>query len=56
MPGLLVGTNVAGHDDGRGVVGWFVGKCLISCPDTLRPYKQKNSIVVEFFFLWIYVH
>ena len=22
--------------------GWFVGKCLISCTDTLRPYKQKN--------------
>ena len=24
------------------VSGWFAGKCLISGPDTLRPYKQEN--------------
>ena len=24
------------------LVEWFISKCLISCPDTLRPYKQKN--------------
>ena len=32
----------------QALLGWFVGKCLILCPDTFRPYKHKHCSCGKF--------